>query len=150
MRKAYRILNYVIAAEVVVQAAFIAWAVFGVSKYIKDSGSVTQKQIDGNKTLFTGEYGFAVHAINGYMVIPLVGLALLVVAFFAKLPGGVRWAAILFVLILVQALVLPALAADAPSVGLLHGANAMAILALSIIGAKRAGTAPEPVVAPAA
>jgi hypothetical protein len=139
--KAFRILNYVITAEVLIQAAMIAWAVFGLSKYLDDGGVVNKDKIEGDKMIFDGEWGFAVHGINGSMLIPLLGLALLVVAFFAKIPGGVRFAAILFVLIIVQAFVLPILADGAPFVGMLHGANALAILGMSIAGGKMGAAA---------
>jgi hypothetical protein len=151
MKKAFRILNYAISIEVVVQAAMIAWAVFGLSKYIDDGGVVNKDKIEGDDTIFTGEWGFAVHGINGSTLIPLLGLVLLIVAFFAKIPGGVRHAAILFVLILIQAFVLPILAGGAPFVGMLHGANALAILGLSIYGGRlgaEAVAAPTAPVAP--
>jgi Family of unknown function (DUF6220) len=141
VKKAFRILNYAIAAEVLIQAAMIAWAVFGVSKYIDDGGVINKDKVEGDTMLFDGEWGFAVHGINGSTLIPLLGLILLIVAFFAKIPGGVKWSAILFVLILVQAFVLPILASGAPFVGMLHGVNALVILALAVIGGKRGATA---------
>jgi hypothetical protein len=136
VQKAFRILSYVIAAEVLIQAAMIAWAVFGLSKYIDDGGVVNKDKIDGDTKLFDGELGFAIHGINGSTLIPLLGLVLLIVSFFAKIDGGIRFAAILFVLIIVQAFVLPILAGGAPFVGMLHGANALAILGMSITGGK--------------
>jgi hypothetical protein len=148
VQKAFRILNYVIAAEVLIQAAVIAWAVFGLSKYIDDGGVVNKDKIEGDTKLFDGEYGFMVHGINGSTLIPLLGLALLIVAFFAQIDGGIRFASILFVLIIVQAFVLPGLANGAPFVGMLHGANALAILGMSITGGKmgaKAVAAPAPI-----
>ena len=141
MQKAFRILNYVIAAEVMVQAAVIAWAMFGLGKYVEDGGSVDKDKLDGDTMLFDGEWGFAIHGINGMALIPLLGLALLVVAYFAKIPGGVRLAAILFVLIVIQAYLLPILSEGAPFVGMLHGANALAILAMAIVGGKKGAEA---------
>src|SRR3954454_6622051 len=87
--KAFRFLNYAIAAEVLIQAAMIAWAIFGLSKYIDDGGVINKDKIEGDTMIFDGEWGFAVHGINGSTLIPLLGLALLIVAFFAKIPGGV-------------------------------------------------------------
>jgi hypothetical protein len=141
VKKAFRILNYVIAAEVLIQAAFIAWAVFGEAKYIDDGGVVNKDLIEGDTTPFDGVWGFAVHGINGTLLIPLIGLILLIVAFFAKINGGVRHGAIMFVLILVQAFVLPILASGAPFVGMLHGANALVILGLAITGGKKGAEA---------
>jgi hypothetical protein len=136
VKKAFRILNYVISLEVLIQAAMIAWAVFAEAKYIDDGGVINKDKIEGDEIPFDGVYGFIVHGINGSVLIPLLGLALLVVAFFAKIPGGVRFAAILFVLIIVQAFVLPGIASSAPFVGMLHGANALAILGMSIYGGR--------------
>lgn len=141
MQKAFRILNYVIAAEVLIQAAMIAWAVFGLAKYVDDGGVVNKDKMESDDIPFDGVYGFIVHGINGMMLIPLIGLVLLIVAFFAKIPGGVRLATILFVLILVQAFLLPILSEGAPFLGMVHGANALAILALSIVGGKMGATA---------
>jgi hypothetical protein len=136
VKKAFRILNYVISAEVMIQAAMIAWAVFGESKYIDDGGVVNKDKVEGDDIPFDGVYGFIIHGFNGFLVIPLIGLALLIVAFFAHIPGGVRHAAILFGLIIVQAMVLPGIASSAPFVGMLHGINALAILGMSIYGGR--------------
>jgi hypothetical protein len=144
VQKAFRILNHIIAAEVLIQAAMIAWAVFGLSKYVDDGGVINKDKIDGDKMIFDGEWGFAVHGINGSTLIPLLGLILLIVAFFAKIQGGVRHGAIMFVLILVQAFLLPILADGAPFVGMLHGANALAILGLSIAGGRMGADAVAP------
>lgn len=147
MKQAYRILNYLLALEVVVQAAVIAWGTFGVFSYADDHGSVTHHQLESGG--FTGSAGFTIHAVNGFMVVPLLALALLVVAFLAKVPGGVRLAGLLFVLVLLQAYALPALSQKWPVTGALHGANALAILAVTIVAAKRAGSTSDALAAPA-
>src|SRR3954452_23236392 len=85
--KAFRILNYVIAAEVLIQAATIAWGVFGLTKYVSHGGVINKNNWEeGDDIPFDGVYGFIIHGINGMALIPLLGLALLVVAFFAKIP----------------------------------------------------------------
>jgi hypothetical protein len=150
VKKAFRILNYVISAEVMIQAAMIAWAVFGESKYIDDGGVVNKDKVEGDDIPFDGVYGFIIHGLNGAILIPLIGLALLIVAFFAKIPGGVRFAAILFVLIIVQAFVLPILAGGAPFLGMLHGINALAILGMSIYGGRMGAEAVSATTAPTA
>ena len=141
MQKAFRILNYVIATEVLIQAALIAWAVFGLSKYVEDGNTIDKDKMEGDDIPFDGVYGFIVHGINGMALIPLLGLVLLIVAFRANIPGGVRFAAILFVLILVQAYALPALSEEVPFLGALHGANAIAILGMTIAGGKMGAAA---------
>ena len=93
---------------------------------------------------FTGLAGFMVHGINGMMIIPLLGLALLVVSFFAKVPGGVKRAAVLFGLVALQ-IFLGIFAHSVPFVIVLHVLNAFAIF----IGAFMTGRAASTVAAPA-
>src|SRR5213592_2830326 len=97
MRAAYKYLAYAIDALILLQAAAIAWAIFGLDAWIDDGNSLSKSGIEGDKMLFTEENGFAIHGISGTMVIPLVGLILLIVSFFAKVPEGVKWAAMVFV-----------------------------------------------------
>lgn len=137
VKQAYRILNYVLSLEILIQAAVIAWWAFGVTSYADDHGSISHDRLEDGS--FGGGAGLSIHAVNGFMIIPLIALALLVVAFLAKIPGGVRLAAITFVLVVIQAYVLPALSEKAPGVGALHGAVALAILALTIAAPRRAG-----------
>ena len=42
------------------------------------------------------------HGINGIFVIPALALLLLIVSFFTKVRGAIKWAAIVFVLVVVQ------------------------------------------------
>ena len=137
MKQTYRILNYLMSLEVLIQAAVITWFSFGVSKYAEKNGSITRDLLEDGG--FGGGAGLTAHAINGYMIIPAIALVLLVISFFARVRNGVKFAAIIFVLVIVQANVLPALAERAPAVGLLHGAVALAILAVSIVAARKAG-----------
>ena len=44
--------------------------------------------MEGDTFSFTEERGFMIHGINGQMLIPLVGLVLLIISFFAKVPEG--------------------------------------------------------------
>ena len=134
MRAAYRVLATLVALGVLVQAAAIAYAWF-----------VVINQLDGGEVL-TGDsarnLGHDLHGTVGMMIIPVIALALLVVSFFARIPGGVRLAAIVFGLVVLQ-VVLAFVSFGAPVVGALHGANAIALLGASIATARRAGeTAP--------
>lgn len=141
--KAYRILAYTIAALVVVQAFAIAWAFFGLSDWISNDNGVLNKQVlecEGEcPQQFAAELGFAIHMFfNGFVLIPLVSLVLLVVSFFAKVPRGVVWAAAIVGLVVLQIFVLPALSrAIDPSLGGLHGLNAMVIFAVAVMAGKR-------------
>jgi hypothetical protein len=141
MKKAYRVLAFLIAVEVVVQAAAIAFAVFGLSKWIEDGHQVNKAILESNDTKFTGVIGFTIHGINGQLLIPLLGLILLIISFFAKVPGGSKWAGIIFGLIAVQ-VVLGFTAHAAPALGPLHGINALAIFSVAFLAGKRVGTTP--------
>lgn len=134
MKKAYTALAHTIALLVVLQAAFMAWAIFGFGKWIDDGNTFDKSVLDCDDCgwNFVEERGFMFHGISGAMVIPAIGLILLIVAFFAKIPGGVKYAAILFVLILIQGQVLGMMGHDVPFLGAIHGANALLILGLAI------------------
>ena len=147
MRRAYHVLAYLIAAEVVVQAMMMATAVAGLSHWIDDGATVNKHVIDKHPS-FSGSFGFPVHAINGEMVIPLLAIALLVVSFFAGVVAGTRWALYVLGLIVVQ-VVLGVSQGSVPYLGLLHGANAFAILVVAVLAARRAMTADGSTGAPA-
>lgn len=146
MKSVYRVLAYVIAAEVVVQAAAIAFAVFGLSKWVEDGGTLTKAAMESEDTTFTGVLGFAIHGMNGTMLIPLVTLVFLVVSFFAKVPGGVKWAGFVVLAVVVQVL-LGMFAHGAPALGLLHGANALVLFGLAVTAGRRVGSTTTPAVA---
>lgn len=120
MKQTYRAIAGVIALGVLVQAASVAFGWFEVINEL-DSGVV----VDEN---FRGNAGHMVHGMVGMMVMPLLGLVLLIVSFFAAkvVPGARMWGAIVFGTILLQ-VVLGIVAFSAPVVGLLHGANALVI-----------------------
>ncbi len=144
MRKTYRFLANAIAALVVVQAGAIAWAFFGLSNEIDKNGLVVNKACLESEGCgdFTAEWGFAIHMFfNGTVLIPLVALILLVVSFFAKVPGGVKYAAGIFGLIVLQVIVLPMLSREVGSgFGALHGINALVLMGVAIMAAQRART----------
>ena len=140
MRLAYRILAMLIAAGVVVQAAAIAFALFDI-EHGTDDGQVYSKDSHNG--------GVALHSVLGEMVIPLIALLLLIVSFFAAIPGGVKWAAITFGVLVLQ--IVLALAGDAvPAIGVLHGINAFALAAVASIAMRKARLAESPAPAAAA
>jgi hypothetical protein len=147
MRSAYKYLAYAIDALILLQAAAIAWAVFGLSKWVEDGNTLTKAKIEGNQSLFSEENGFAIHGISGTMVIPLVGLILLIISFFAKVPEGVKYAAMLFGGIVLQ-VVLGVAAHGLPALGFIHGFWALLLFWLAYRTARQAdvvgsATAPE-------
>lgn len=141
MRKAYRILADVIAIGVPVQAMLMVFAISGLFHWINDQGgSVDAGVVDSweNKhPTFQGAIGVPLHEMIGGMVIPLVALALLVVAFFAAVPGGVKWAAIIVVSVVVQVFAGYS-SSDAPWIGLIHGLNAFVLFASALMAARAA------------
>ena len=138
MRATYRVLAGLIAIGVVVQAMSIALAWFIVAKDI-DGGLVFDKNSDGN-------IGHATHAIVGSIVIPLLAVLLLIVSFFAKVEGGIKWALYVFGLVALQ-FALAAVSFSVPAVGALHGLNAFALLAVAGMAARRAAAPPAPAAA---
>jgi hypothetical protein len=133
MRSAYRVLALLIALGVVVQAALIAVAWF-TALHALDGGAVIDKNYEGN-------WAHTAHGeVVGTAVIPLLALALLVVSFFARVPGGVRWALITFGVVVLQIL-FAVLGFLVPVLGLLHGVNAFALAAVASIAARKARVA---------
>lgn len=152
--KVYRFLAYMIAALVVVQAAMIAWAFFGVTNEIDQNGLVLNKAClesdSGCGEGFLAEWGFAVHMFfNGTLLIPLTSLILLITSFFAKVPKGIAMAAGIFGLIVLQVLVLPMLARETNAVfGGLHGVNALVLMGVAIMAGHRASVSMRTAAAP--
>jgi hypothetical protein len=138
MRATYRVLAYLMAVEVVIQAAAIAFAVFGLSKWIDDGGVLDKATQESQSESFTGVVGFAVHGINGQIVVPLIALLLLIVSFFAKVPRGVMLAGVVFLLVVIQVL-LGIFGSSVPFLGLLHGLNAMLLFGVAVSAAIAAG-----------
>jgi hypothetical protein len=149
MRTAYRVLAYVIALEVLVQAASVSFAFFGLGKWIEDGGVANKAAMDSESIEFTGSIGFPIHAINGQMVIPLLALILLIVSFFVKARGAVLWAGIVLLLVVVQVL-LGIFGHDVPWLGPLHGINALVLFGLAAASAQRLKATAPVTTAPAA
>lgn len=138
MRTAYRVLALLIPVLVGVQAAVIAFGQFGIETWLSDGNSYTQRVRSVGDA--TGAVGITLHGVIGNMVIPLVALVLLVVAFFAHVPGGRKWAAFVLLDVVVQ-IALAVLAYDVAAVGLLHGLNAFLLFGLAMMAAQRVRTA---------
>ncbi|GAA2703904.1 MULTISPECIES: hypothetical protein [Actinoplanes] len=140
MRSVYRALSGLILIGFVVQIAAIAAAWFQVLNDVDDGGV-----FDNN----TRNWAHIVHAVVGAEVIPLLALALLVVSFFARIPGGVKWAALTFGAVVLQ-VVLAFAGYSVPGVGALHGLNALVVAGLASVAMRKAREAdakPAPPVA---
>ena len=137
MRSAYRVLAGLICGLVLVQAAAVAFGTFGILNFVED-GSTYTKSVAEDGGSDAGGIGQAIHSF-GAIAIALVAIGLLVVSFFAKIDGGVKWAGIVFGTVLLQ-WVLAAVAYSAPVVGLLHGINAFVIFGVAMTAMQRAKT----------
>jgi hypothetical protein len=127
MRNAYRILAIIIAVEVVIQAMAMVFAVAGLGIWVDEGGVFDKAAMEDEDLSFTGIGGFIIHGINGMMIIPVLGLALLVISFFAKVPGGVKWAGIVLGFIVLQVF-LGIFGHESAYIGALHGLNAFLLM----------------------
>jgi predicted membrane protein len=134
MRATYRVLGGLICALVLVQAAGIAFGTFGILNFIEDGNDYTKSVAEDGSA--TGAAGQAIHSF-GAAAITLVAIVLLVVSFFAKIDGGVKWAGFVFLCVLAQ-WILAILAFAVPAVGLLHGINAFVMFGLAMTAVQHA------------
>lgn len=140
MIKTYRVLAYLLAALVLVQAMAIAYAIAGLGYWVEEDGGVLNKAlIDSDDADFRGVGGFMIHGMNGMMVIPLVVLVLLIVSLFTKLPGATKRAALLLGLVVLQ-VVLGITSHSIPFAVVFHALNAFAIFSMAALtGYRTAG-----------
>jgi hypothetical protein len=130
MKATYRVVAMLIAACVVLQAMFIALGWFIAIKDM-DDGLVIDKNYDGN-------IGHTLHGQFGTLIIPLLALVLLIISFFAHVNGGVKWAAIVFGLVVLQIALAFLSFGVAPAIGALHGLNAFAVGGAAAYAGRRA------------
>ena len=136
MRKVYTALAWIIAGAVVVQAASIAFAFGGMLNLVSEGGVVDKALLESFQAAGVGEIGFMIHGLVGGVLIPLIAFALLVVSFFVRVRGAKLWAAIVFGLVALQA-TLGFSITDMPYLGLIHGANALAVVVTASVAALR-------------
>ena len=145
MKTAYRVLAGLTCLLVLVQAAAVAFGTFGIINFVEGGNDYT-KAVGEERAADAGGIGQNIHSI-GAMAVALVAILLLIVSFFAKIEGGVKWAGIVFVAVLLQ-WVFAIIAFGAPVVGLLHGVNAFVIFGTAMTAMQRAkaatGTPVEP------
>lgn len=149
MKGLYRGLALAVAALVALQAAFIAYAVAGLGKWIEEGGTLDASTLEDPNAEVGGGVGFMLHAIGGTFVVPLAALLLLIISFFAKVPGGIKWALIVFgVTVLQYALASVSRYGGVPFMGALHGLNALILFGVAVTAAmrvRRAVSTTEPV-----
>jgi len=153
MKQVYRVLAFLVAAGVAIQAASVAYAMFGLLKWVEGGGTLDQST---ELTPGLGGYtGFSWHATGGIFILPAISLLLLISSFFAKVPGGIRWALIVLGLTVLQ-VALGLFAHSVAGLGWLHGINALALFGTAMMAGMRVSRAvasraavDEPVAAPA-
>ena len=143
MKSVYRVLAFLIAAEVVIQAAAVAYGFFGIGKYVEDGATINKAAIESDTTSFTGVGGLALHGINGMMIVPILALVFLIVSFFAKVPDGIKWAGFVLLAVIVQ-VALGLFGHSVPALGALHGINALLLFGLAVSAGMRANRATVP------
>jgi hypothetical protein len=136
MRTAYKVLAYLVAAEVTVQAMVIVWFVSGLGKWVEGGGVLDKAAMESEGTPFPQVVGIMAHGINGFFVIPGLALLLLIISFFTKVRGAIKWAVVVFVLVIVQGQ-LGGLGHDFPWAGALHGLNALALFSVALYAGRR-------------
>lgn len=139
MKTVYRVLAYLIALEVAIQAAAIVFAIFGLFKWVDDGGTLDKAMVEDQSATFTGVVGFPIHFMNGMYLIPLLALILLIISFFAKIPGGAKWAGFVLLAVVVQVF-LGLFAHGLPALGILHGLNALLLFGLAVMAGMRVST----------
>jgi hypothetical protein len=128
MKHTYRVLAYLIAAGVALQAAFIAFTVFGIIHDV-DQGEVVSQSYEPNA-------GASLHGITGMTVIPSLAIIFLIVSFFSRIPRGVTWAGVVLGVVLLQ-VTFAFVAFGAELVGLLHGFNALVLFTVALYAGLR-------------
>jgi hypothetical protein len=138
MKQAYRVLAFLIAAGVAIQAASIAYGMFGLLKWVEGGGTLDQST---ELTPALGGYtGFSWHASGGIFILPAIALLLLISSFFAKVPGGIKWALIVLGVTVLQ-VALGLFAHSVAWLGWLHGINALALFGTVMMAGMRVSRA---------
>jgi hypothetical protein len=135
MKSVYKVLAYIVAAEVVIQAMAMVYAVAGQGRWVMEGGvldkAVVENAQGSGEFAFPEVIGFAIHGMNGMMIIPLLALLLFISSFFAKVPGGVKWGGVVLLLVVVQAS-LGIAGHFIPALGALHGLNALLLFSAAV------------------
>src|SRR4051794_10069730 len=131
MRGVYRFFAGLIALEVLIQAAAVAYGIFRLGKWVDDGATLDKATFESDSTSFQGLGGLMLHGMNGMMIIPVIGLIFFIVSFFAKVERGILLAGLTLVAIVVQVF-LGLFAHSAPILGILHAPNAFVIFGLAV------------------
>lgn len=136
MKLVYKVLASLVAAEVAVQAMMVVLGDAGLFKYVEQGGVIDKAAAESGGIDFPEFFAFVVHGMNGMVVIPSIALLLLISSFFAKVPGAVKGAALVVLLVVVQ-VSLGLLGHQIPALGALHGVNALLLFSAAVHAARR-------------
>ncbi|CAA9348808.1 MAG: hypothetical protein AVDCRST_MAG72-1289 [uncultured Nocardioidaceae bacterium] len=139
MKSVYRVLAFIIALGVAFQAAVMVFAIAGLGIWVDEGNSFDKAAVEAlfdGELSFTGSVGMMLHGMNGMMVMPALALILLIVSFFAKVPGGVKWATAVLLAVVVQ-IALGIFGHSNAYFGLLHGVNALILFGLAVTAGMR-------------
>ena len=140
MRTAYKVLAYLVAAEVAIQAMAVVWGIAGLGKWVDGGGvldkAVFEEAIGSGAMPFPEIAGLLVHGINGMFVVPGLALGLLIISFFTKVRGAIKWALIVFALVVAQGQI-GFLGHEFPLAGALHGLNALVLFGVALYTGRR-------------
>jgi hypothetical protein len=137
MRVVYRVLAFIIAIEVAIQAAVMAFAITGQGIWLQQGGVLDKAVIESDEVPFPEAIGFMLHGMNGMFVIPVIALLLLIASFFAKVHRAVVYALLVLVLVALQ-IFLGIFGHEAAIFGLLHGLNALLLFSVAFRAGLRA------------
>lgn len=134
MRQVFRVLAFVVAVGVIVQAAVMVYAVAGLGIFIDEGGVLDQASMEQSMSgdaLFPEQVGLLLHGLNGSMVLPAIAVLTFVASFFAGVRHAWRWG--LAILLLVALQVTLGFAGHAvPFLGGLHGINALLLFTVAL------------------
>lgn len=141
MKAVYRVLAFLIALEVMVQAAVMVWGIAGLGIWV-DEGGVLDKQtfedaFEGGEAPFDEFAGLMIHGMNGMMIIPAIALLFVIVSFFAKVPQGIAYAFAVLGLVVLQVF-LGLFGHEISALGALHGVNALILFGVAVMAGVRA------------
>jgi hypothetical protein len=118
----------------------MVWAVAGLTKWVQGGGVFDKSVMENEGMPFPEVAGIFVHGINGTFVVPGIALVLLILSFFTKVRGAIKWAIIVFLLTVVQGQ-LGFLGHEFTAVAAVHGLNALALFGAAIYAGRRMRTA---------
>ncbi|MEU4404555.1 hypothetical protein AB0F88_08520 [Streptosporangium sp. NPDC023963] len=143
VKHVYKVLAYLIAVEVAVQAAAAVWFEAGLTVFIGQGGVLDKTLAESGEVPFIEVFGLVVHGLNGMFAIPALALILLICSFWAKVPGAVKAAGLVLLLVVLQ-VTFGIMGGNIPLMGAVHGINALLLFAAALYAARLKAAAQVP------